>query len=227
MKNKLIGIYKITSPSGKIYIGKSTDIYKRWTGYKVKQNKKQTKLYNSFNKYGVLNHKFEIIELCDILNLSEKETFYIKKYNTYNTDNGLNLTGGGEGICFLSEDARKKIGEFHKGNKYNLGRITSDKTKEKLRKIGKLRIFTEEHKKRISESKKGTKHNKETIQKIKDARKKQISPMKGLKHSEETKLKIRQKKIGRKMPEEQRLKLIEYRTGKKFPRTMQSNKNTI
>jgi len=216
MENKIIGIYKITSPYGKIYVGKSKDIKQRWLGYKTRQNKKQTKLYNSFNKYGVENHIFEIIEICDISVLSERETFFIKKYNTYNTDNGLNLTGGGEGRDYLCEEDRKKIGDFHRGNKYNLGRITSDETKEKLRQIGKVRIFTDEHRKKISEAKKGFKQSEEAIQKIKDARKKQVSPMKGRHHTEETKNKIKLKKTGVKMPEEQRLRLIEYRTGKTF-----------
>lgn len=195
MQNKITGIYKITSPIGKIYIGKSHDILKRWKGYKVIQHKKQTKLYNSFNKYGVENHVFEIIEECDDSILSEKETFYILKFNTYNTENGLNLTGGGDGANYLSEEARIKIGNFHRGNKYNLGRKTSDETKEKLRKIGKLRIFTDEHKIKISNSKKGFKHSIETINKIKEARSKQISPMKGKTHSEETKNKIRNTKL--------------------------------
>jgi len=216
MENKLIGIYKITSPSGKIYVGKSKDINKRWLGYKVKQDKKQTKLYYSFRKYGVENHLFEIIELCDLNLLSEKETYYISKLNTYDTVFGLNLTGGGEGANYLNEKTRKKIGDFHKGNKYNLGRKTSDETKEKLRQIGKVRIFNNEHRKRISESKLGFKHSLESIEKIKEARKKQVSPMKGRMHSEETKLKIKLKKTGTKMPEEQRLRLIEYRTGRIF-----------
>jgi hypothetical protein len=43
-----IGIYKITSPSAKIYIGSSKNIYFRFLRYKALSNKTQTKLYNSF-----------------------------------------------------------------------------------------------------------------------------------------------------------------------------------
>jgi predicted GIY-YIG superfamily endonuclease len=32
----MIGIYKITSPSGKVYIGQSWDIYDRWKKHKQK-----------------------------------------------------------------------------------------------------------------------------------------------------------------------------------------------
>jgi group I intron endonuclease len=204
-----IGIYSITSPSGKMYIGKSKDIWTRWRSYRVKLEKKQTKLYYSFRKYGVKNHIFNIIELCSLEELSTKETFYISYFSTYNTKNGLNLTGGGDGPTFLTEEARKKIGDFHKGNKYNLGRKTSDITKEKLRNVLKDRIFTDEHKKRISESKKGFKHSDETKAKIREKRSEQVMK-KGRVVSEETKLKISNSKKGKKMPEEQRLRLSEY-----------------
>lgn len=54
---KIIGIYKITSPSGKIYIGQSRDLDKRLKSYKCgsSKTKGQPKLYNSFEKYGIDN----------------------------------------------------------------------------------------------------------------------------------------------------------------------------
>jgi len=78
----MIGIYKITSPSGKIYIGQSIDIENRWKQYKYfKINKGSIgpKLLNSFKKYGYENHIFEIIEECSVDNLHERETFYKKQ----------------------------------------------------------------------------------------------------------------------------------------------------
>ena len=62
---KQIGIYKITSPSKKIYIGQSIDIEYRWKSYKRLHCQTQTKLYNSLKKYGSDKHKFEILQLCD------------------------------------------------------------------------------------------------------------------------------------------------------------------
>ena len=50
----------ITSPLNKIYIGQSINIENRWKQYKRLGCKKQIKLYNSFIKYGVENHTFEI-----------------------------------------------------------------------------------------------------------------------------------------------------------------------
>jgi len=63
----MIGIYKIINPFGKIYIGQSVNIEKRFKTYKAlsKNVIGQTKLYRSLKKYGAENHKFEI--LCGIV----------------------------------------------------------------------------------------------------------------------------------------------------------------
>ena len=48
----MIGIYKITSPTGRIYIGQSIDIEKRIIKYQNIKCKSQRLLYNSLFKYG-------------------------------------------------------------------------------------------------------------------------------------------------------------------------------
>jgi len=58
----MIGIYKITNPKGKIYIGQSINIKRRFNEYKRLNCSQQPKIYNSLLKYGSDNHKFEIIE---------------------------------------------------------------------------------------------------------------------------------------------------------------------
>ena len=45
-KTGTIGIYKITNPSGKIYIGQSTNIYSRYKIYRNVPNKAQPKIIN-------------------------------------------------------------------------------------------------------------------------------------------------------------------------------------
>jgi len=57
----LIGIYKITSPSKKVYIGQSWNIKERFRKYNYKSN--QQLLMRSFSKYGLENHVFEIKNL--------------------------------------------------------------------------------------------------------------------------------------------------------------------
>lgn len=56
------GIYKIVSPSGKVYVGQSVDINTRFSKYRSLYCPGQRRLCASFKKYGVLSHAFEIIE---------------------------------------------------------------------------------------------------------------------------------------------------------------------
>ena len=69
----MIGIYKITSPSGRIYAGQSSNIEKRWQTYNQLKCKAQINLYRSFLKYGINSHLFEVIEECALSDLNEKE----------------------------------------------------------------------------------------------------------------------------------------------------------
>jgi group I intron endonuclease len=92
----MVGIYKITNPIGKIYIGKSIEIENRIGSYKyVGRRKNQPKINNSIVKYGIENHIFEIIEECSLENLNIREIFWVDFYKSVKT--GLNCSGGGEG----------------------------------------------------------------------------------------------------------------------------------
>ena len=141
----MVGIYKITSPSGKIYIGQSVNIEKRFLSYsKLLRCKTQIKLFRSFLKYEVTNHKFEVIEECEIDKLNERERYYQDLYDVLN--NGLNckLTNTADKSGKLSEEVKTNIS---KGN------------------IGKKR--TEEQKQNISNSLKGRKIPEEVRLKMK------------------------------------------------------------
>jgi group I intron endonuclease len=91
----MMGVYKITNPTGKIYIGKSIDIEKRHYQYKKGHVKSQTALYNSIKKYGWESHKVEILIECEEDKLNLLEEYYINYYNS--VEKGLNLTYGGDG----------------------------------------------------------------------------------------------------------------------------------
>lgn len=109
----MIGIYKITNPKGKIYVGQSTNIKERFRKYNKLNSKRQIKLYNSFLKYGVENHKFEIIEECSENILGEREIYWGNHYDVL-YDSGLNLRlGNGRGSC--SEETKNKISNSLKG----------------------------------------------------------------------------------------------------------------
>ena len=113
---KICGIYKITSPTNKVYIGQSIDIRKRWLSYKNLSCEKQRKLYNSFKKHGVDNHKFKVIHKCDIDELNIFEKFYIDMY-TSASRRGLNIRGGGDSINSVSEETKIKSSKARVGKK--------------------------------------------------------------------------------------------------------------
>ncbi|RKJ62070.1 GIY-YIG nuclease family protein [Roseburia sp. 1XD42-69] len=65
--NKVSGIYTITNKvTGKLYIGESLDIYRRWHDEHIPQLRKNRhynkELQNDFNKYGEENFVFEVLE---------------------------------------------------------------------------------------------------------------------------------------------------------------------
>ena len=92
----MIGIYKITNKiNNKVYIGQSKLIEKRWKEHLADYERKDTKLYFAFRKYGIENFLFEIIEECSIEELNEREIFWIKQYNSYNEGYNMDLGGAG------------------------------------------------------------------------------------------------------------------------------------
>ena len=74
----MIGIYKITNPLNEVYIGKSVNIKTRFKQHKTRCTNK--KLKASFNKYGIDNHKFEILLECKEADLFTKEQEMINIY---------------------------------------------------------------------------------------------------------------------------------------------------
>ena len=94
----MIGIYKITNNlNGHAYIGQSIHIEHRWQEHKTQYNwerESNKPLYLAFQKYGIENFTFEVLEECESNELSIKEKEWIEHYDTYK--NGYNQTCGGE-----------------------------------------------------------------------------------------------------------------------------------
>ena len=103
----MIGIYKIINPTGKIYIGQSRDIKRRWKYYysNIVTVKQHIKLYRSILKYGIENHEFKVIEECCIEQLDEREIYWINYYNSI--EQGLNIGLGGRGGNGLLNKGKK------------------------------------------------------------------------------------------------------------------------
>jgi group I intron endonuclease len=103
----MIGIYKITSPSDKIYVGQSINIEKRFKQYKRLDCKKQPKLYNSLKKHTPGTHVFEIIEECSLEQLNEKEIYWKLYYNSIKEGLNCELFDVGQGP--RSSQVKEKI----------------------------------------------------------------------------------------------------------------------
>lgn len=113
-----IGIYKITSPSGRIYIGQSSNLNQRIKDYeKTIHCKGQVRLYNSLVKYGFDKHSFEILEYCEFDKLNTRERHWQDFYEVIGSK-GLNcMLTKCEGKKFVfSEETRKKISDKAKLN---------------------------------------------------------------------------------------------------------------
>lgn len=163
-----IGIYKITSPSGKIYIGQSKNIENRFSKYRIGDCLSQKKLRNSFLKYGVLNHTFEILEVCFKEILNERECYYIAFFDTWNTKHGLNLRQGG----VYGSHSQESI---EANRKAHTGKKASQETKDKMRESRAKWTMPPETGRKISEAKKGIKFSKEHAQKLADVRKTSVA----------------------------------------------------
>jgi|SRR6478609_2390214 len=113
----MTGIYKITSPTKRIYIGQSLNVKGRFNHYKKYKCKAQTKLYNSLIKYGADKHVFEIICECDKSELNNKERFYQEIYNSTCQKKGLNcqLVNTDFEKRIFSIETRLKMSQNRKG----------------------------------------------------------------------------------------------------------------
>ena len=183
----MIGIYKITSPTGRIYIGQSVDIYYRWNDYKTKEAKSQVRLNRSFKKHGVENHLFEVVEECKVNLLSDRERHWQEFYNVIN--GGLN--------CRLVT-TKDKTGHFSK------------ESIAKMSESAKKKIITPEHRRKLKENNTrpmlGKKHTQESLALMSKNRKGKASRL-GAVLSDESKLKMSLKATGRKASEETKLKM--------------------
>ena len=154
-------IYKITSPSNKIYIGQSIDIKRRFQRYNRNCCKGQTRLYNSLIKYGSEFHKMEIIENVVNEELNVRERYWQDFYDSAGI-NGLNcyLTETDDKAGVVSDITKQKLRDF------NLGKKHTKETREKMSKFHKEKNLNSNHMLEIIKYKKNFKHSEETKLKI-------------------------------------------------------------
>ena len=184
----MIGIYKITSPSKRVYIGQSVNINSRCIHYKNLHCKTQIKLYNSIVKYGWENHKFEVIEECEVHLLNERERYWQEHYEVIGK-NGLNCmyVNTNEKIAVISQYTIEKHKFYSGKNHPSWGKKRTPEQKERMsiaQKKIKRKPMSEETKKKLSLLRIGDKN-----------------PFYGKKNSPEVIKRIREANIGRKKSE--------------------------
>lgn len=214
-------IYKIVSPSGRVYIGKTSNYKKRLSYYSCIKQNGQKLIKASLDKYGFDAHLFSIIEEFNGTNdyCDGKEMFWIRSYMTNNCrfkeQRGLNLTDGGQGTIGYkcSDEHRKKLSELHTKNpsRGRLGKKTSEEQKAKISATLKLKYsmgqmpirpkkekIQKEKKPRVAWNK-GVPMSLEQIEYLRNINKGRPSKMKGVKFQgteEERKIKFGAHNIG-------------------------------
>lgn len=122
-------IYRIVSPTGRVYIGQTNNFWRRYRTYRNYKTRKdvktQIKLYRSLVKYGFESHIFEIVTECDPPDLDRWEISFIKKYDATSKAN-LNCLGGGNSPRTPSPEMVKKRADKLRGRK------CAEETKKKI-----------------------------------------------------------------------------------------------
>ena len=164
----MTGIYKITNNiTGNFYIGQSINIEKRFKEHKRKKLK--TKLSKDFQKYGLNNFTFEIVEIVSVDKLNEKELFYIENLKPYYNSKKAVVN---DCLRNISKDTIAKLKAS--GKKHWEEKSQEDKEKlikNNLKGPALNHKVSEETRNKIRKSLLGTKMKDETKQKISNAHK--------------------------------------------------------
>jgi group I intron endonuclease len=170
MNNIISGIYKIIcEANNKFYIGSSQNINARIKCHfkQLRQNKHHNPhMQSAFNQYGESSFKYEIVEICNINILLEREQNWMDNTQCYNREIGFNN-------CIKSDrplgykhtvENKQLMSDLKKGSKLsqdhinkiaasNSGKKRTDEQKEKMSKakIGEKnpmfgRVESDEHK---------------------------------------------------------------------------------
>lgn len=91
------GIYKIENlKNGKVYIGKSVNIFSRWKSHLFSLDNGShynINLQTDFSKYGVENFTFQVLEFTNKDNLDNREMYHIEQHCSANKEYGYNIIG--------------------------------------------------------------------------------------------------------------------------------------
>lgn len=134
-------IYKITNKiNEKIYIGKH-----KYISDEVKLDEDYicsgVIIKPAINKYGIENFTIEMVDIAqDLLELNEKEKYYIKYFDC-RAPKGYNLTDGGDGLSNPDEETKYKCGSQWRGKTQPKEMV--DKRVKKFKEKGRTKEWNE------------------------------------------------------------------------------------
>lgn len=151
--DKIVGVYKITSPTKSVYIGQSVNILKRFKQYERLDCKSQPRLYNSLRKHGVKKHRFDVLCQCELHELNDIEAYYVDLYQSFNQSKGMNLKSGGSSTGHHSDETKRKISLAITGKK----KTAAENEWNRIRQLGEKSHnygvkFSKEHREKISKA---------------------------------------------------------------------------
>ena len=178
-------IYRITNRvNGKIYIGQtSRSVSERWNQHLYHARKgKQYPIYSAIRKHGAESFQVEILCETQWIFLDSLEEFFIVTNRSLLSQNGYNVTPGGDGLGRgeqspnfgrkYSAEQRANISKSRKGLKF------TPEHKANLSKalgVHNAHSWTKESRSKLSESRKGILFSDEHRNKLKKARARQIT----------------------------------------------------
>lgn len=162
-------LYKITNKkTGEYYIGKHCGYDQRKSGGGFYWGSGE-RIRNAIRKHGKDNFSYKVLVIGSVDYIIDLEAKYVTKELIEEDALCMNLVTGGE--CrrtyskesiekakrnrskpVFSEDARKRISEASKGNKFALGYKHTDEVKEKLKEIRAKQVFTKEQREKAKKT---------------------------------------------------------------------------
>lgn len=162
---KVRGIYKVTNKvNGKVYIGQSVDIGRRWRTHMTAKD--DIYFHKAIQKYGVENFEWEVIEQCKKKDLDEREIYWIEYYDSFNK--GYNCTKGGDGVSGGEAHPRWKGGVSSDKDYYRqYSKQYYETNKEQKKQYSKqhYKQYYEANKEKVKEYKEANKEKKKEYDK--------------------------------------------------------------
>lgn len=173
------GIYAITSPSGKLYVGSSQNLRKRWWGHR-KSLRLGTHhcraLQFAADKYGADSLTYSVLEVCGVEQLLEREQFHMDRLGPANLYNSTLVAGSIRGFTMPPGHAARMA-------EVNTGRVRNADTRARMSAYQRQR--TPEHLAKLAEAQRGKRATPET-------RAKQAAAKRGKKQTPEHIAKVRE-----------------------------------